>query len=63
MQKDEWRHEKKGVIRVGINNDYMIEAREKNAEDRGGLRVCDSNGRREKGTAALVIKPLHIYLR
>lgn len=68
MQRDEWRHKKKGVIRVGINNDCMIgerggEGEPKNRENRGGLCVCDSMGRREEGTAALVIKPLLIYLR
>lgn len=61
MQRDEWRH-KRGDIRVRINNDYMIgEGEHKNREDRGGLCVCDSMGRREEGTAALVIKPLLIY--
>lgn len=32
-------------------------------ENKGGLHVCDSIGRREEGTAALVIQPLLIYLR
>lgn len=39
------------------------EGEHKNSEDRGGLPVCDSMRGREEGTAALVIKPLLIYLR